>query len=251
MGAHPNHQPENYRSCASDCASTLRLNPLNIKAYYRSTLALLSLSRLREARDSLNHGLSIDPSSNSLLSLQKRLDTAEATAAATLKRKTEAEEREKKEELLLATALNARGIKIRKTANPPELEDARIHLSPDPLSPTSHVVYPVLLLYPLHAQSDFIKGFAETETLQQHLEYIFPLPWDEKRKYTTGGVECFIETAAGGMVKVGRKVVLGECIGSGKGKGEVVDGVVKVLVVPKADVGAWVEEMKKRKGMIS
>lgn len=152
---------------------------------------------------------------------------------------------------MLATALKARGITIRKTAQPPELEDATIHLSPDPLSPTSHVVYPVLLLYPLHAQSDFIKAFAEMETLQSHLEYIFPLPWDEEGEYTAGGVECFMETAQGGMVKVGRKVALGGCVGEGKGKGEVVDGVIRVLVVPKAGVEKWVEGVKRRKGLIS
>jgi len=241
--------PENYRSCTTDCASALRLNPLNIKAYYRSALALLSLSHFPSAHDALTHGLAISPTNPSLLSLQTRLSAAEATAAAALARKTEAEDRLSKENLVLATALKARGISIRKTAQPPDLEDATIHLEPDPLSPTSHVVYPVLLLYPLAAQSDFIKAFAEPDTLQQHLEYIFPLPWDEKGEYTTGGVECFMETSMGGMVKMGRKVGLGACLGSGKGKGEVVDGVVRVMVVPKGEVGKWVEGVKRRKGV--
>lgn len=155
---------------------------------------------------------------------------------------------------MLATALKARGVKLRTTKQPPDLEDAKIHLSPDPLSPTSHVVYPLLLLYPLAAQSDFVKAFMETDTLQQHLEYIFPLPWDEEGVYTAGGVECFMETAAGGLVKVGRKVAIGECLGQGQGEregkamGEVVDGVVRVLVVPKGKVRGWVEEMRRRKG---
>jgi len=241
--------PENYRSCTTDCASTLRLNPYNIKAYYRSTLALLSLSHLPSAHDALSHGLALSPTNPSLLSVQIRLSAAEATAATALARKTEAENLLKKEKLVLATALKARGISIRKTAQPPDLEDATIHLEPDPLSPTSHVVYPVLLLYPLAAQSDFIKAFAETDTLQQHLGYIFPLPWDGKGEYTTGGVECFMETSMGGMVKVGRKVGLGACLGSGKGKGEVVDGVVRVMVVPKGEVGPWVEGVKRRKGV--
>ena len=112
-------------------------------------------------------------------------------------------------------------------------------------------MYPLILLYPLAAQSDFIKEVKETDMLQQHLEYIFPLPWDEKGLYTAGGVECFMETEKGGLVKVGRKVRIGECLGvgeDGRGRGEVVDGVLRVFVVPKGAVRAWVEEMRKRKG---
>ena len=151
--------------------------------------------------------------------------------------------------------MKARGIKIRTTKQPPDLEDARIHLAPDPLSPSSYVVYPMILLYPLAAQSDFIKEVKETDTLQQHLEYIFPLPWDTEGLYSAGGVECFMETEKGGLVKVGRKVRVGECIGTvvgeaedGKARGEVVDGVLRVYVVPKAGVKGWVEEMRRRKG---
>ena len=91
------------------------------------------------------------------------------------------------------------------------------------------------------------------DTLQQHLEYIFPLPWDAEGVYTAGGVECFMETERGGMVKVGRKVRVGECLGTGedgdgRGRGEVVDGVVRVFVVPKGGVRGWVEEVRRRKG---
>lgn len=242
--------PENYRSCTHDCASTLTLNPTNLKAFYRSTSALLALHKLHEAHDACTRGLALDPSNPALTSLSQTLTAAETAAAQAAQKAKRAADRAAKERLVLATALKARGIRIRTTRQPPDLEDACIHLSPDPVSPTSHVVYPLLLLYPLAAQSDFIKAFNETDNLQQHLEYIFPLPWDEEGLYTAGGVECFMETAAGGLVKVGRKVAVGECLGErdGKGMGEVVDGVVKVLVVPKGKVRGWVEEMRRRKG---
>ncbi|CAF9933511.1 MAG: hypothetical protein HETSPECPRED_008677 [Heterodermia speciosa] len=245
-----NLELQNYRSTIHDCASTLHLNPTNLKAFYRSTLALLALHKLPEARDACTHGLRLSPHEPSLLTLSQKLTTAETAASAAATKQKAALERAAKEHLLLATALKARGIRIRTTKQPPDLEDARIHLSPDPLAPTSQVVYPLLLLYPLAAQSDFVKACGESDTLQQHLEYVFPLPWDGEGLYTAGGVECFMETGAGGMVKVGRKVAVGDCLGEGQGKagGEVVDGVVRVMVVPKGKVRGWVEEMRKRKG---
>ena len=125
------------------------------------------------------------------------------------------------------------------------MEGVSIHLSPDPISPTSILMFPVVLLYPLHLQSDFVKGFSETDTVSQHLEYIFPLPWDEKQDYTLGTVDYYMETGSGGMIKVGKKVSLGKVLGS-PGV-EIVDGVVRINVLIKARAAAWIEEMKARK----
>ena len=126
------------------------------------------------------------------------------------------------------------------------MEDAAIHLSPDPISPTSTLKFPTVLLYPLHLQSDFVKAFSETDTVPQHLEYIFPLPWDEKHEYTVQNVEYYMETGSGGLIKVGKNVSLGKVLGSGGV--EVVDGIVRINVVLKSGAKAWIEEMKTRKG---
>ncbi len=147
---------------------------------------------------------------------------------------------------MLATALRARNIRIRNTIQPPDMEDAAIHLAPDPVSPTSTLHFPVVLLYSLHAQSDFIKAFPETDTVPQHLAYIFPLPWDGKQEYTSGGVECYMETVTGGLIKVGKYVSLGKVLGSGGV--EVVDGIVRIHVLLKGRTAGWIEEMKIRKG---
>lgn len=160
--------------------------------------------------------------------------------------------------------------------HPPDLEDARIFLGPDPLKATSRLFFPVLVLYPVHGQSDFLKAVEETEGWGGVLGVVLGgegegvgqggnekgkggrqgmdeegkggnrLPWDKEGEYTVDGVESFMETKEGGMVKVGRKVRLLDVLAGGKV--EVVDGVVRGFVVPKARVGAWVEEMKGRKG---
>lgn len=236
----------NYRSTTIDCASALRLNPKNVKAYYRSCSALLALDKLAEASDACTRGLALDPKNAALKTLESKIDVKKEILGAAERKKQQQAERAQKAKVLLATALRARNIRTRSTAQPPDMEDATIHLAPDPLSPTSTLHFPVVLLYPLHAQSDFIKAFPETDTVPQHLSYIFPLPWDEKQEYTNGSVESYMVTATGGLVKVGRKVSLGKVLGSGGV--EVVDGIVRINVLPKGRTAGWIEEMKARKG---
>ena len=179
-----------------------------------------------------------------------------------------ADERRRKEQLTLSAAITARGIKVRWTGQPPDLEDAKVHLEPDPLSATSEVFWPVLVLYPLVGESDFLKGVGETASVVDIVATVLGeglLPWDGEGEYVLGdgvegrkvdgaeegkkkkkGVDVFMETVEGGMVKVGRKMRLLDVLA--RGNVEVVDGVVRCFVVPRAKVEGWVEEMRKRKG---
>lgn len=177
--------------------------------------------------------------------LNTKIKARENTLAGIQKKKKEQAERTQKERLILNTALRARNIRTRRTAQPPELEDASIHLSPDPLSPTSVIQFPVVILYPLHAQSDFIKSFPETDTIKQHLEYIFPLPWDIKQEYTLDSVDFYMETANQGLIKAGKNMSLLKILG--REEVEIVDSIVRINVVIKERAAAWIEEMKARK----
>lgn len=237
--------PENYRSCIQDCAATLRLNPSNIKAYYRSGLACLALDKIPEASDACTRGLTLDPSNASLKALQTKISTRKAHLDSVEKARKEREAKAASERATLALALKSRGIKTRSTDQAPDLEDAAVKLE-NALDPSSTLTFPVLLLYPTHSQSDFIKAFGEADTLTQHLEYIFPLPWDEKEEFTLDNVEAYMETTAGGLIKMGKKMTLGKVLASGKC--EVVDGLVRISVVPKAKAAEWIDEFKKRRG---
>lgn len=236
---------KNFRSCTQDCASALRINGKNLKAFYRSAKALLALSKITEADDACARGLAVDPDNKSLQAVAKEIIKKNELAAAAKKKGLEREARRRQEEITLKAALKARGIKTRKTAQPPEMEDAKIELLPDPIDPSSTLSFPAVLLYPLHLESDFIKSFNETEILGDHLSYIFPLPWDKERLYTPSGVECYMETVTGGLVKVGRKVSLLKVLSSGNI--EIVDEVVKMFVVPKSKADEWVQDFKKKK----
>lgn len=235
----------NYRSCTVDCASALRLNPRNVKALYRSARALLAVTKIPEADDACARGLEIDPSNKPLLALAQDIIKAAEADSARRKREDDRLSKDRRRETLLKTALQARNIRTRTTGRPPDMEDAKIKLSPDELDPESALVIPTLLLYPCHFESDFIKAFNERETLDQHFGYVFPLPWDRTGEYKPAGVECYVETISGGLVKLGRKVPLLKVLSGGNV--EVVDELLKVFVVPKGKAEAWVKDWKEKK----
>jgi hypothetical protein len=126
-----------------------------------------------------------------------------------------------------------------------------MRLSPDPLSPESMLVFPMLFLYPLAAQSDFIKAVPEVDSIADHLAYILPPPWDsnqgekpESEYSTMSHVDCYLETATGGLVKAGKRLPFLEILSGGKV--EVVDELVKIYVVPTAKAAMWIKQVKQR-----
>ncbi|KAH7410282.1 hypothetical protein DE146DRAFT_345042 [Phaeosphaeria sp. MPI-PUGE-AT-0046c] len=240
-----NLEKKNYRSCIQDCAQTLRLDPSNVKAFYRSATACLALDKLAEAADACDRGLVIDSSNAPIKTLKAKVATRKAHVESVERARREREARAASERATLQLALKSRNILTRKTEQPPHLEDSEMKLE-NALDPSSTLRFPVILLYPTHSQSDFIKAFSEREKLAEHLDYIFPLPWDEEHEYTPDKVEAYMETSAGGLIKVGKKMGLGKILGSGKP--EVVDGLVTISVVPKDRSASWIEEFKKRKG---
>lgn len=235
----------NYRSCTLDCASTLKLNPKNIKAFYRSAMACFKLEKLDEAADAAKRGLALDPDNKSLQTAAEKIAERKAALERVAAKRKAEEERKRKEKKLLDIALKAREIRTRLSDNPADMDGAVIRLVPDPLSPESTLEFPTMLLYPMDAESDFIKGFSEMNSIEDHLEYIFPLPWDTKNEYSVNSVDCYMETATGGLVKAGKKLPLLQILSGSKV--EVVDQLVKIFIVPTAKSGQFIAELKARK----
>ena len=236
---------ENYGQCKKDCAEALKLNHRNVKAWYRAASACLALDQIEAALDACNSGLQYDAQNTALRSLRTKIENRQAVLSAQEKEKQDRLSRARSEKGALAQAFKTRNITIRSTPTPPEIPESSIALS-SPLDPTSTLSFPTMFLYPLHAQTDFIKAFAEDSSLAEHLEYILPLPWDESGEYRAEDVECYMETTEGGLIKAGKKLTLAKLLGSGKV--EVLDGLVKVNVVPKARAGEWIADFKKRRG---
>lgn len=234
----------NYRSTTLDCAQALRVNPDNVKAHYRSASALLALEKVHEALDVCYRGLKIDQENVALKKLLEKIKAKSDALEIRDRKRLEEQKRKDQERITLRTALAARQIRMRGSAKPPDLQDAVIRLSPDPLSPKSMLEFPVMFMYPVHNQTDLIKAWAEKDAVWQHLSYILPLPWDEKGEYKD--VDCYMDTVSGGLMKVGKKLSLLEILSNGKT--EIVDGLVRIYVVPVSRAKEWIDNVKKAKG---
>jgi Cns1/TTC4 Wheel domain len=221
-----------------DCASAIRLNPNNIKAHYRSAAALLALNRPTEASDVCFRGLTLDPGNVALKRLNESIQSRKEIEDLKSRKRAIEEYKKEKTKFMLEAAIKARQISLRGSNQAPDLEDAEIHLSPDPMDPKSMLVFPVVFLYPIHAQSDFVKQFAEKDAIVDHLSYIFPLPWDTRQEYRIDRVDCYMDTISGGMVKIGKKLSLLQALTTGKT--QIVDGLVKIHVVPSSLAGKWI-----------
>ena len=223
----------------------MKLNARNVKAWYRAASACLALDKLTEALDAADCGLKFDASSKPLEALQLRIAKRIQHVAELEQWRKERDERAAREKSNLQFALRSRNILVRTTPNPPDMEDAAITLA-DVNDPKSVLSFPIIFLYPLEAQSDFVKACAEDETLGDHMEYILPPPWDQKVEYAPEETECYMETVSGGLIKAGKKLILLKLLSGGKI--EVTDGLVKVNIVPKSKAATFIEEFKKRKG---
>jgi hypothetical protein len=157
----------------------------------------------------------------------------------------EREKRQKAEAQTLKLALKARNLASRTTSKAPDMEDARVQLG-DPLDASSTLSVPTVLLYPLHLQSDFIAKLSEHTSLTEQLSYILPLPWDGKGEYVLDRVDCYCETIAGGLIKIGKKLPMTKTLTSGKV--EIVDGMLKIYIVPSVRAQEWIDEFKKNNG---
>lgn len=189
----------------NDCASSIRHNPANIKAYYRSCRALFALDNVDDGIDCCNKGLAIDPQNEDLKSELQRLQQKKVVLIITIfqvflkdmqkRRQKEAGEKIK-QELAVKNALDARNIRMkndedRESFLHPLARSAKIILDPE----TGELSFPVLFLYPEFNQSDFIAEFRESDTFFEHFHAVFEEtpPWDVKREYLPESIEWFFE----------------------------------------------------------
>ncbi|CAR23550.1 HSP70/90 family co-chaperone CNS1 [Lachancea thermotolerans CBS 6340] len=249
---------KNYRRCVNDCKRALQYNVKNIKCYYRIAKAFLLLNKLEDAKQAAEFGLKLDPENQALNALRQNVDKkkqdADAFEAKKLKEQTERE----RLETILEASMILRNFKNVDTANPPELlEEAKICLE-NKEDMESQLIFPAMVLYPISDEFDFIGAVGELSTPEDLLNTLLQRPeeWFEQpghEEYTAKKLFGFMETEAGGLIKVGKKVTFHDVFKMEKPSVPLFDKSLRIYFVPKSKSEAWLakwdkeEALKKRK----
>jgi len=231
----------NFGKVLRDCAKAIEYNPKNIKAYYRSGKACYILEKIPEALDCCDRALNLDPKNKGVKDLKAKI----------LRRKHELDEKEKrrlqkiaeeeKEKQLLTQTIKDRKINI-VTNNeflkkyPVQKENA-VRLDKE----TKELLWPVFFLYPEYKESDFISGFNENNTFEEHLEVMFgdpnnPAPWDKDHVYTPDNLNVYFETYSKNgektrLLKVPNKMKLKTVLSNSKYT--LIDMIPAFIILPK------------------
>ncbi|TFL05546.1 40S ribosomal protein S7 [Pterulicium gracile] len=242
-----NLELKNFGMVLKDCSKALGLNPQSSKAFYRSAMALGSLERYEEALDCCNLCLGFDVQNAVVRTLRDSLARSKALKEKKERERDERVKREAEEKRLLAFALKQRHLYVVPPA--PNASPNEVEPSFDPEDPTkSTLIVPVFFLYPQHATSDAIPSFLESTTFTAHLSSMFPPhgtrpDWDTKGEYVEGNLVVYVITRRKRLLKVGRKMTLGDVFEragrDGEGREDWVDvkeGCVGVVVLPKGEV---------------
>lgn len=279
-----NLELSNWRSALRDTSKALGLDPRSSKAFYRAAKALQSLGKFIEAIDCCDHVLEIEPNNVEVQRLKSKI-----VEQGVLNEKREAESKErqrraKEMDVTLKKAFLARGLWIKTSPRPPSNpsephfdeqslpEDSKpsYPLNKNDWTPPDIVrapmIFPVMFLYPQHAQSDFISDFHEDTTIGDHVDAMFPesgppLPWDAQRQYRASNLNAYASTHRMRLLKLGRRLSLREVCDQGAkeekdSQGKVArdgvvlqDGILSLILLPKGSKAEkdWVEQFKSKR----
>jgi tetratricopeptide (TPR) repeat protein len=186
---------ENYGNCISDCKHAVRLDPSNVKAYYRAAKASYALRKWRDAAEFVELGLKVDAANAPLLEIRAQaatmIEKQRAIDAEAAKRSEAARAKQNTITARLFAMLKANGLKIGSPNATVPLSEA---FTSDPSS--GDLSCRVIFLYDEHAQSDTVQAMPLASTFAEQLENMFPptgpvAPWDKERKYSLERLELY------------------------------------------------------------
>ena len=227
---------KNYGQVLKDCQFAIQLKYELPKVWYRSAQACLALDFLDEAIDSCNRGLALDPDNSCWITLINSIKSRKYELDLVKIRKRDYEKKLSVETQILKDLFASRNIKMTVDGNIVDQVVEYIH----PLSGShkihldvhGNLVFPVVLLYPIHNQSDFIAEFNELDSVQDHLNIVFErqAPWDTRHEYRIGELNVYLF-----LNNVYHQVDVSDALEniSINKEFQVVDGVVCLYIVPK------------------
>jgi tetratricopeptide (TPR) repeat protein len=178
----------NYGRVIEDCALGIGLDPTNVKLYFRSAKASMSMYKYANALKFCESGLVIHPNSKELL--------AEKNNALS---KIQFIEKKKNQATLEQNQIKALKNEITSLkitfgdylfANIKHfMQDSKIHRDKE------GVKWPTIFIYEEYKQIDFIKAFCEETTFGDHLQVMFPpgefCEWDLDHNYSLDKMEVY------------------------------------------------------------
>ncbi|XP_006839872.1 PREDICTED: tetratricopeptide repeat protein 4 [Chrysochloris asiatica] len=200
----------NFRSSLNDVMAARKLKPCHLKAIVRGALCHLELNNFAEAVSWCDEGLQIDAKEKKLLDTRAKADRLKRTKQRDIRKAKLKEKKEQNQNETLIQTIKARNIKL-VSESADEDEDSiseglgelflnGLH-SENPygarvsLDEQGRLSWPVLFLYPEHAQSDFISAFHEDSRFIDHLMVMFgeTPSWDLEQKYCPANLEIYFE----------------------------------------------------------
>lgn len=201
---------ENYGDAVKDAVRAIVFNKEMTKAYWRAAKGTLALGKLKEAASFIKNGLLVDSESVELNNLLLILEIRRRERAA----EEEKQRKSHEETEAIRRRLLEYNVKYCTDAEKHQL----LELGPGIFGSTPPSVkllngflqFPMVLLYPIYGQFDFIEKVSENDALLDHLIQIFPqseddplmAPWDTRRIYfKPASLSAFISSASSGDYK--------------------------------------------------
>ncbi|QLG71780.1 hypothetical protein HG535_0C01290 [Zygotorulaspora mrakii] len=244
----------NYGRCLTDCKAALQFNPKNLKCYYRMGRAFIALKKLREAEGVVGFGLTFDPENKSLLSLQEVISKKEHEIKEAEEKKQEEIKRGENLKIILDNAVKLRNIEIVNTKEPAELvRETKFRLE-DPMDFESQLIFPALVLYPTTDEFDFVGEVSELTSISELLQLVMERPanWFELQGHEDFSVKklvAYMEVKDGGLVKIGKKVIIHDLLKMEKPNVPLFDNALKIYFVPKSESEKWLSNWSKQKAL--
>ncbi|KAJ1653976.1 HSP70/90 co-chaperone [Dispira simplex] len=215
-----NLELQNYRRVLNDCHRALQIFPKNVKALYRSAKACRALEKFEEALECCRWALEFDPTNKAVIKEQDNNVQAQSKAQEKLRREKEREETQRRDEAMLADAIQIRKLRMSTETS------SKTHVWESPTGyrvqldhTTGHLIWPVLLMYPEFRETDVIQAFDELSTFQDHLDCVLehPAPWDPDHRYNPHNVDLYFEyhpnpAADPKLLKVGTRCTLAQAV---------------------------------------
>jgi small subunit ribosomal protein S7e len=208
----------NYGHAITDCTNAIKIDSKNFKAYYRAAISSFHLGKYNQAINYCRGGImntdnpeARKPFRALLAKIKNKTEEIEERAA---KEKILMEEKEQSQNLF-SEACELRGIKYRNSGkNSYQLASRRYEAESYYDAANFELHWPVLILYPQFAMSDFVRDWNENSTIEEVFQTIFPsisegsssddmyAPWDTDKKFYLENLNVSIERSDGTLVSV-------------------------------------------------